>query len=455
VSNLSQPPIAIIGGGITGCAAAYRLHQQKRRVRLFEVSDRLGGVIRSERSGEWLVEAGPNSMREDSAEITKLLVELRLDSNKCLPRPDARHRYLVRNNQLIAAPMSPKEVLTSKLLGFVTKAKLAAENLRRPKPREGDLPLAGLIRDHFGDEVVNYLLNPFVSGVFAGDPEKLSARLAFPMLWALEQKHGSLLRGFQAEADEQHARGRPFPPPSISFTNGLVSLPRALADPLPANSVEFGAKVEHLESGPAWKITWSRDGVSRTEEFETVLLTLPATALIKLTIGGRTPLAALSAVEHAPVASIFLGYPRHQVGHPLDGFGMLVPAAEKRSILGAIFSSTLFTRRAPVDHVALTVMVGGALRPELTKLPPDRLLTHVRRDLTELLGVTGMPVFARHHVWPGSLPQFNVGYERFLDVMQQCEKNHPRLFLGGHLRDGNSVTACLTSGFRLADKALV
>jgi oxygen-dependent protoporphyrinogen oxidase len=362
---------------------------------------------------------------------------------------------VVRNNQLIAAPASPKDVLSSKLFSFVTKAKLAAENLRRPKPRDADLSLAALIRDHFGDEVVNYLLNPFVSGVFAGDAEKLSARLAFPALWELEQKYGSLLRGFQAEADEQRAHGRPFPVPSISFTNGLVSLPRALADPLPAGVVEFGAKVEHLEPGAPWKITWSREGVTRTEEFETVILALPATALAQLTIGGQRPLAALGAVEHAPVVSIFLGYPRHQVGHPLDGFGMLVPAVEKRSILGAIFSSTLFTRRAPVDHVAFTVMVGGALRPELTKLPPDRLLTHVRRDLTELLGVTGMPVFARHHVWPGSLPQFNLGYERVLDLLDQCEKRHPRLFLGAHLRAGNSVTACLTSGFRLADKALI
>jgi len=455
VSNPSQLPIAIIGGGITGCAAAYRLHSQQRSVRLFEVSDRLGGVIRSERSGEWLVEAGPNSMREDSAEITKLLVDLRLDSNKCLPRPDARHRYLVRNSQLIAAPTSPKEVLSSKLFGFVTKAKLAAESLRRPKPRDADLSLADLIRDHFGEEVVNYLLNPFVSGVFAGDAEKLSARLAFPALWALEQKYGSILKGFQAEAEDQRAHGRPFPVPSISFTNGLASLPRALADPLPAGGVEFGAKVEHLEPGAPWKIIWSKGGVTHTEEFETVILALPAAALATLSIGGQKPLAGLGTVEHAPVASIFLGYPRNQVGHPLDGFGMLVPAIEKRSILGAIFSSTLYTRRAPVDHVALTVMVGGALRPELTKLPADRLLTHVRRDLTELLGVTGMPVFARHHVWPASLPQFNLGYERVLDQIDQCEKKHPRLLLGGHIRDGNSVTACLTSGFHLADKALV
>jgi oxygen-dependent protoporphyrinogen oxidase len=454
VSNTQQSPIAIIGGGITGCAAAYRLHQQQRRVRLFELSDRLGGVIRSERSGEWLVEAGPNSMREDSTEISKLLVELRLDSNKCLPRPDARHRFLVRNGQLIAAPTSPKEVLGSKLFGFVTKAKLAAENLRRPKPRAADLPLASLVREHFGDEVVDYLLNPFVSGVFAGDAEKLSARLAFPAIWTLEQQYGSLLRGFQAEADDARAHGRPFPIPSISFNNGLVSLPRALADPLPAGAVEFGAKVEHLQPGRPWRITWSRDGVSHTEEFETVLLALPAVALAGLAIGGRAPLAALGAIEHAPVVSIFLGYPRQQVTHPLDGFGMLVPAVEKRNILGAIFSSTLFTRRAPVDHVALTVMVGGALRPELTKLPPDRLLTYVRRDLTELLGVTGMPVFARHHVWPASLPQFNVGYERFLDAIQQCELAHPRLFLGGHVREGNSVSACLAAGFRLADKAL-
>ncbi len=162
------------------------------------------------------------------------------------------------------------------------------------------------------------------------------------------------------------------------------------------------------------------------------------------------PLAGLDAIEHPPVASLFLGFRREQVAHPLDGFGLLVPAVERRSILGVLFSSSLFPGRAPDGHVALTVLVGGTRQPGLAALPPDRLLASIRAELTSLLGVTGEPVFLRHTSWPRAIPQYNLGYEHYLGVMAGCERANPGLFIGGQARDGIALPACVAAGESLA-----
>jgi protoporphyrinogen/coproporphyrinogen III oxidase len=186
-----------------------------------------------------------------------------------------------------------------------------------------------------------------------------------------------------------------------------------------------------------------------------VVLALPAAALAQLSIGpaGEKPLAALEKVDYPPVASLFLGFHREQVAHPLDGFGALVPAVEHRAILGVLFSSTLFPGRAPADHVALTVYVGGTRQPELARLAPEALRGRVLADLRDLLGVSGDPVFTHATFWPHAIPQYNLGYERFLEAMTSAETRHAGLFIGGHVRDGISVANCITASQRLADAA--
>lgn len=448
-------PVAVLGGGITGLTAAYRLAARGRRVRLFEAAGRLGGAILSERAGDWLVEAGPNSLQENSPELGRFFRELGLEGAKCRTRPEARHRYILHRGRPCSAPLSPAGLLASRLFSPAARLRILAELLTRPKIRKTDLSLADFGRIHFGREFVDYALSPFVSGVYAGNAEKLSTRHAFPSLWEGERRHGSVIRALLAAARAKRARGEPpGPPPIVSFADGLGELPRALAARLPAGSCELGAKVEGLLPGLSWRLIWSRDGVTRTEEFAAVVLALPAAALARLPVGalGERPLAALEAIDYPPVSSLFLGYRRDQVAHPLDGFGLLVPAAERRSILGAIFSSSLFPGRAPADHVALTVLTGGALNPEPGRLPLDALLPRVRGELAAMLGVRGEPVFVRHHAWPRAIPQYTLGYERHLEAMDRCEQAQPGLFIGGHVRDGIALPACIAAGERLAGR---
>lgn len=482
-------PIAIIGGGITGLTAAYRLIAQGHSVRLFEASSRLGGNIRSTREGDWLIEAGPNSLQATPA-VSAFLKELGL--TPLAAAPAAKNRYIVRDGRPQAAPGSPPAFLKSSLFSAGAKFRLLAEFLKRPRNRQRtanggagysdeDLSLAAFAEEHFGRELVDYALSPFVSGVYAGDPNKLSARLAFPMLWEAERTHGSLIRAQIASARAKRARGEPAgPPPIVSFAEGLEDLPRALAARLPAGSIQLNTRVTAVRSvavsatatatvtepAPAasiksetvWEVAYASSspdeaGVA-TERFRSVILALPATALSALSINNTRPLSALSEIEYPPVSALFLGYRRDQVAHPLDGFGMLVPAIEKRSILGVLFNSTLFPRRAPDGHVALTVMTGGALAPELAKLDDAELLARVRVDLEQLLGVRGEPTLMRRAVWPRAIPQYNLGYGRFLDEISATEAAHSGLFIGGHVRNGISLPNCLTAGEKLAARAV-
>ena len=454
MANSDTQSIAILGAGITGLTAAHRLSQRGHRVRVFEQSGRVGGAIRTESTGGWLVEAGPNSLLTGEPAVTALIRELGLNGHVVTARPEARHRYIVRDGRPLALPLTPPALLTSPLFSLNAKVRLLAELLSGRRVRTADLSLEDFIRSHFGQELVDYALNPFVSGVYAGNPRKLSARHAFPKLWQLEQTHGSLLRGQLAVAKARQARHEPAPS-IFSFTHGLQTLVHALASRLPAGTLTLGSRLESLVPGARWNVIWNDGEAARTESFDAVIAALPAASLAGLRFGplGERPLAGLDAIAHPPVSSLFLGFRRDQVAHPLDGFGLLVPAVEQRSTLGILFSSSLVPGRAPDGHVALTVMAGGTRQPELAALPADLLLAAVRGDLTGLLGVKGEAVFQRHTFWPRAIPQYDLGHERHLDSMAACERTYPGLLIGGQARNGISVPACIAAGESLAEQA--
>ncbi|MEO5959384.1 MAG: protoporphyrinogen oxidase [Opitutaceae bacterium] len=469
--------IAILGAGITGLTAAHRVAQRGHRIRIFESSSRVGGAIRTERTDEWLIEAGPNSLLGGEPALVALLDDLGLASERISANSTARNRYILRRGRLNPVPLSPPALLTNPLFSVGAKLRVLAELATRPRVRTTDVSLEDFIRAHFGQEIVDYGLNPFIAGVYAGNPKKLSARYAFPKLWEIEQKHGSILRGQMQEA-RSRPRGEIF-----SFRHGLQTLPDALAARLPAGALSLHVRLEalvlsstgaeprrSLGEGPVppvssrstalspaapWSVVWHDGVTTHTENFDAVIAALPAPALAQLRFGtlGERPLAALDGIEHPPVSSLFLGYRREHVAHPLDGFGLLIPEIEKRTALGVLFSSTLFPHRSPAGHVALTVMIGGTRQPALARLSSAEILSAVEPDLRQLLGATHPPVFLRHTFWPRAIPQYNLGYEQHLETMSAAERTYPRLFIGGQARDGISVPACIAAGEKLASRA--
>ncbi|HEX3730554.1 MAG TPA: protoporphyrinogen oxidase [Opitutaceae bacterium] len=464
----SSRKIAVLGGGIAGLSAAFRLARMGHSVRLFEQSNRLGGAIRTEAEDGWLIEAGPNSMQESSPLIPVVIKGLGLTRERLDAAPTARRRYLVRRNRLVAMPSSPSALLLSGLFSPLGKLGLLRDLTRRPRPESADRSIAQLVREHCGREASDYVAQSMAAGIYAGDAEKLSARYAFPRIWDMDASHGSFLRAQQAHARACERRYENVVPTTFSFRRGLQTLVHGYVLQLPADVLTLNARVEALIPGPKWHVVWrdlrgqpadrdwarGDDTGRQVEGFDAVVCALPAAALAGLEFGQRElrPLAALGDIEHAPVSSLFLGYRREQIGHPLDGFGFLAPKRERRKLLGVAFSSSIFPGRAPEGHVALTVLVGGADQAELAARPAAELAEAVKPELEALLQVRGEPVFLRHTYWPRAIPQYNLGYQRFLEAMASCEKGHAGLFLGGHVRDGVSVSNCILSGERLAER---
>lgn len=455
MSTSTPQSVAIIGAGIAGLTAAYRLHQRGFRVKVFERGPQAGGSIRTHREGGWLVECGPNSVQFGAPELKKLVSDLGLDGELQTANEAAKKRFIVRGGKFVPVPMGPGSFLATPIFGLRTKLSIFTELFSRPRTRHGDVSLAEMVRSHYTQELVDYAVNPLIAGIYAGDPEKLSVKNAFPTLWEAERLKGSLPRGMIAVLKSRRAPGEKRAKggtPLVSFRHGLQQLTDTLVARLPAGTVELNTTVETILPGRPHRLVCSRGPEQCGGEFDFVVLAVPAPALAQITFGtlAERPLAMLDNIVHPPVSSLFLGFKREQVAHALDGFGGLTPAIERRDVLGVLFSSTLFPGRAPEGHVALTVFAGGLRQPEHARLSTAQLLERVRRDLTDLVGVTGDPVFVKHTFWPRAIPQYQIGYERFQDAMTRLENGTPGLFIGGQCRDGISLPDCCKSGEKLA-----
>lgn len=446
--------VAVIGGGVTGLAAAWKLTGAGHEVRLFESSLRLGGSVRTDAVDGWLLEAGPNSIQESSAELVSLIADLGLGAERLEASSSSKKRFIVLGGRLVALPSSPLQFFSTPVMSAHTKWMILKEAAMGRFERDGDASVGAFVRDHFGAELVERIVQPFISGIYAGDPERLSTRHAFPTLWEAERSKGSVIRGMMAGAKKRRTARKKGPPALISFRRGLQALPEALAAALPGGSVQLGSRVLGASPGAhsRWRLAWRGPQGDGAGEFDSVVTGIPASALAELEIGGARPLAGLAEVEQPPVVSVFLGFRRDQVSHPLDGFGALIPSVERRSILGVIFSSSLFPGRAPGGHVALTALAGGVMQPEVARLPESELLARVLADLGDLLGARGEPVFVRTTFWPRAIPQYNLGYDRHLDAIAACERANPGLHIGGNVRDGISLADCLKSGAALATR---
>jgi protoporphyrinogen/coproporphyrinogen III oxidase len=444
--------VAIVGAGVAGLTAAYHLKRRGIRVVVYEASDRAGGVVMTERREGYLAELGPNSVTAIGGRVAELLSQLGLDASRVEAQREARKRYIVRKAKLIALPTSPSQLLTTRLLS--NSAKLAV--FGEPLVESGDSPMeesvATFVRRRFNQEVLDYVANPFVAGIFAGDPEQLSARHALPRLHDLEHTHGSVVKALGQMMRAGRGESESAPAPGLlSFANGLQEIPDAFLREL-RSEIRFKAPVTQIrQAAKGWTVSAA---FQASELYDGVIYAAPAHCAddVDLAFEGGDRLKTLTSITHPPIAVLALGFLRKDVAHRLDGFGLLVPEVERRNVLGVVFSSTVFPGRAPAGHVLLTAFVGGVRNPDLANADLNTLTARVLDDLRLLLGVRGEPTFRAFHLWPKAIPQYTLSYGRFKDIMDEAERKNPGLALVGSYRDGVAVGDVMGSADQAAER---
>lgn len=441
-----NPSVGIIGAGISGLSVAYALARKNISATLYEKSPEVGGVMRSVRKDGWLVEEGPNTLMVRSHALWELLEELGLEEEIVKAGKTAKKRFIIKGGGLHSLPMSLGAFIKTPLLSAGAKLRLLKEPFARTSVHH-DESIAGFIERRLGCEPLDYVVNPFVSGIYAGDPKILSVKHTFSSLWAMEQQHGSLLKGF-FKRDKQDT------PPEralISFKKGNQQLARSMAAALPGG-IHTSTEVNNIEKKRGkWTVKATKEKESIEHRHDCLVSTLPAYKLADI-MGGKQ-FGSLSDLPYAPLHTLALGFKKEQISHPLDGFGMLVPEVEDLHFLGTLFSSSLFDDRAPEGHQLLTTFIGGARQPELAEQSPEELNSLLLEEFDRLIGVQGEPAFTHHRFWPKAIPQYEVGYDYFLSLMKDIEEKHHGLYLEGNFRGGVSVPDCISSGFETAQKA--
>lgn len=447
--------VVILGAGITGLALGYFLQQQGLDFIVLEKEAWPGGHIRSVREGPYLIDFGPNSLQAQYPILQQLIDELGLTDQQVFARPEAARRYVLRKGRLHALPMRPQALLFSSLLSLRAKCQLFREPFIQARKTSGAESLASFIRRRLGQEWLDYVVNPFVGGIFAGDPEQLEVSAAFPILSRLEQESGSLLKGMKKLAGTRKkapaTRGQLF-----SFQSGIQTLPDELYSRL-RQRVLLEWPVGSIRYHPPHFVVAKQGSGTQAHEIsaDALVSTLPAYALAPLLDGDFAQIKPhAQAIPYPPVLVVFAAYPLKAIRHPLDGFGFLVPAKEGLSFLGAIWNSAIFPARAPEDQAAFTLFAGGMRHPELATADHTAWANRMLKEFTHIMGIHEPPVFTRQWIWQRAIPQYDLSYPAHASAFAQLEAQFPGLYLAGNYRGGISVGNCIQHAQALAQQII-
>jgi oxygen-dependent protoporphyrinogen oxidase len=443
-------PALVVGGGISGLVCAYALREGGIDAQLVEASPRPGGVINSVSRDGFLLELGPQSF-SGTAAIRELCEELGL-SNDLLQAPPHAPRYVLIDGKLQPAPLSPPEFFLSSMINGSTKWALLRDIFGKSIPPDADESVADFVRRKFSAQLLDRLVGPFVSGVYAGDPERLSIRSAFPQLYEAEKFACSIVRGMMRLAKSK--KGPRERPTLQTFREGNDTLVRALANKLgPALLTETRVTGIARQNDGLFTLRLENRSGSESVSTKSLILATPTditgSLLSQLNSSFEPP---LSSIEYAAVAVVSLGYRQQEIGHSLNGFGFLVPRSSGLRVLGSVWNSSLFPGRTPEGHALLTSFVGGATDPAATKLKSEELAALVHREISPVLSMKGEPVFSNVTIWPRALPQYNLGHgDRLAAVTRSCAR-FPGLWLTGNYLRGPAIGSCVDQALAVAEE---
>lgn len=447
--------IAVIGAGISGLTAAYLLSKKGFDITVLEKNNSVGGSIESVFENGFLFDRGPNSALETTPVIGQLIKELELGPELLYASKQANKRYILRDNKLHSLPMSPQGLIKTKLFSGKAKLRLMAEPFIGRSNDGYYQSLAEFVKRRLGQEFLDYAINPFVAGVYAGRPEDLSVKSAFPKLYALEEKYGGLIVGTirsirerkkRAEVAKQSAK-------MLSFKNGMIALPKAIEKYF-EDRIFLSSEVTSIDQNQnGYTVSYQQNDTINKLYCDAVLSTNPSYSAAKLfSKYDKEFKTHADAIYYPPVLVYYLVYDRKKIKQDLDGFGFLIPAKENKSFLGALWSSVIFSDRTDETKAAFTLFIGGSRNPDFVKEDRETLLTKVRKEFEALMGITANPVFSSERFWEKAIPQYNLGYIEHENFFDDFEKRNPGIFISGNFRGGISVGDCIKNAEIVCNK---
>src|SRR5688572_8713274 len=445
--------VAIVGAGVSGLAAAYELRKRKRSVVVLERSERVGGVIVTERVGEFVIDGGPDSLLVQKPAAVTLCNELGL-GDRLFPTRLPRTAFVLRDGALhplpaasvLGFPTRLKPLFTSTLFGLPAKFRMAAEVLIPRAPAVQDESIAGFVRRRFGPEAVTYIAEPLLAGIHAGDVERLSMRSLFPRLLDAEMRAGSVIKAFRRERGPLNADGV-----FRSFPNGLAELIDGPMKAVPQESVRLGSRVTAIEKADGFVVhVEGRPPIHA----RAVILAIPAFAAAGMLQPIDSELSsACGSIRYLSTATVVFAFPRNAVAHDLKGTGFVVPRAEGISITAGAWISSKWPQRAPEGQALLRAFLGGARDPNVLSRTDTELTNAALVDLTRILGIRGLPTMTRVYRWNRSSPQQEVGHG---ELMKRIEANlavHPGLFVSAAGFRGVGIPDCIADARHTASTA--
>ena len=456
--------VAVIGGGITGLAAAHHIREldDSCNVVVYESSDSLGGVLQTMSVDGYLIERSADMFTTRDSSAIDLCQRLGFEEQLIGTNKQHRRPLIVRDGQLypmptgwsMLVPGSIGSVMKSPLLGFGGRIRVLLERFVKSRQSTEDESLADFARRRFGKQGYQRIIQPLIGGIYTADPEKLSMKATLEVYRELERKHGSLWRSRKrrqprdVSSDKSSgARYDMFLTPEA----GMQSLVKCIADSLPEGSIRLNSPVQSLESiaGNRWKVC-SGDSAM---EHDGVIVALGASAAAEVMKTFDSEMSGLlGSIPLAGAAILAVGIDRSQIKHPLDAFGIIVPQVEDRPLIAISLSSVKFAGRAPDGKVLLRVFVGGATQPHVLEWDDETIKQRAWEQVCELLEVTGEPELMELFRWDGKMPQYHLGHVELVDKIQNLSDRHSGFELAGNAYRGVGIPACVESGETAAQR---
>jgi oxygen-dependent protoporphyrinogen oxidase len=446
----------IVGGGISGLSTAYYLAKAGLSSTIVESRPRLGGVIQTERIDGCTVEAGPDSFLSAKPAALELIRELGIAGDVIGSNDHLRVTFVRRNGRLVPLPdglmmMVPTKVLplvTTSLLSWGTKIRMGMELLRAPAPHAGDESVADFVRGHYGQEAVDYLAEPLLSGIYGGDPRQLSVRAVLPRFVELSQKYGSLTKGVLASRAQAKSQGPPAPL-FRTLKGGLGQLIDALTAAIRSNTAVVQGRAQTVErAGAGFRVRLENDWI----EADHVVLACEAHSASNLlgSVDARVS-ELLGGVGYSSSMIVAAGFDAADFERPPVGFGFLVPKKERRRLVALTWVGTKFSHRVPEGKIVARCFLGGMEDAGVLAESDDAILEALGRELREIAGVTAKPRFTRIVRWPRSMAQYPVGHPARMAELRERVAKIPGLELAGNAYDGIGIPDCIRSGKNAAE----